>query len=126
MPTPASAVLTDIRRRNLRQIDLAEKLGIGSSYLSQLETGARKMPERLIQRMAVELKLSQGELSALVKDARISIRHRVVPTQASPAEYELVNSLWDELGQLGENQIKAIQFVLLTNSTKEREVEMTT
>lgn len=125
MPTPASAVLADIRRRRkIRQADLAERLGIGTSYLSQLETGARRMPERFIERMAVELSLSEGERKALEKAARISHRYRTVPVNASPEEYELVDALWEALGHLGSNQINAMRFVILTNSTDSNEGPM--
>lgn len=125
MPTPASAVLADIRRRRkIRQAELAERLGIGASYLSQLETGARRMPERFIERMAVELSLSEGERKALEKAARISLRHRTVPTNASPEEYELVDALWGALGRLGSNQINAMRFVILTNVSDSKEGSM--
>lgn len=125
MPTPASAVLADIRRRRkIRQSDLAEKLGIGVSYLSQLETGARRIPDRLVQRMVNELFLSDGERSALETAARISLRHRTVPTNASPEEYELVDALWKSLGRLGTNQINAMRFVILTNNVNEKERHM--
>lgn len=117
MPTPASVVFSDIRRRRaLRQADLALKMGIGSSYLSQMETGARPISPAFIERMASILALSNGERTALAAAARTSVRQRTVPTTATAAEYELVDALWKVLGKLGSDQIQAMKYVILTNS----------
>ena len=73
--------------RNLRQIDLAEKIGVSTVYISDIERGRRNPPDSEKLRIWVDqLSLSQNEASIfydLVGDARGS---------AAPDIMEYLNS----------------------------------
>lgn len=49
-------------RKGWLQADLASRLGIAPSYLSQIETGARKWPQDLIDPLSKLLGLSQVDM----------------------------------------------------------------
>lgn len=58
---PAYRAIRD--RHGYRAVDLAEKLGISSSYLNHIESGRKQPPKTLMQRMALELGLTLREVT---------------------------------------------------------------
>ena len=110
MPTPAAEVLAAIRRqRRLKQRELAMKLGVRVSYVSQLETGARRLPAELIARLSEVVQLNPTELAALEFAVDMSDRRRLIPMSATAQEFELVALLWSKLGKLNAKQVCGIR-----------------
>lgn len=64
METGLGALIRTARqRRGWTQEQLAEKIGVQKSYVSQWETGARKWPQEHVRAIAFYLGLSQVEMA---------------------------------------------------------------
>lgn len=112
--TPFADFLSNLRRaRGLRQRDLAEKLGLGASYISALEA-CRKDPPSLDQldRLCRALHLTPVECSELKRQAQLSRTRIDIPVEASKEEFVVLHELAAQLGTLTPLQIQMIQMVL--------------
>lgn len=64
METGLGALIRSARqRRGWTQEQLAEKIGVQKSYVSQWETGARKWPQEHVRAIAFHLGLSQVDMA---------------------------------------------------------------
>lgn len=69
--TPFGKALRKLRiDRELLLGDMAERLGISASYLSQIETGKKPIPDTFVERLRHRIHLSPEELE--------NIRHQAV------------------------------------------------
>ncbi|GAB3261472.1 helix-turn-helix domain-containing protein [Chitinimonas naiadis] len=112
--SPFSDHLFQLRRsRGLRQKDLADLLGIGTSYLCALETGRKEPPsEQQLARMANAMALDQDEFGAFVEVANLSRRSLEIPVEASIDEYQVAHALIRKMGALTREQVGAINLIL--------------
>lgn len=55
--------------RGLKQYELAAKVGIHPALLSLWETGRRRIPEHVLQRLAEVLQVAPEELQGVIEDA---------------------------------------------------------
>lgn len=99
--------------RGLRQIDLANRLGIQSSLLSGLETGARThVSERMLLRIAQALELSANESDSLCQLRRINQAAAnnliEIPSCATEAELHAIRLLAGAVGKMPSLQFLAI------------------
>lgn len=70
MLTPFGVALRKIRLdRDLKLLDLAEKLGKTSSFISAVETGTKSIPDNYVESIVNALNLSPGEAKELRKAA---------------------------------------------------------
>ena len=108
------------RGRGLKQKDLAELMGIGTSYLCALESGRKEPPSPTqLARMATALQLNHDEQRALIEVADLSRRNLEIPTEASAEEYEVAHALVDRLGQLTHEEVDLIKLVLKINTKRQ-------
>ncbi|MDN3575693.1 helix-turn-helix transcriptional regulator [Chitinimonas viridis] len=112
--SPFADHLFQLRRsRGLRQKDLANLLGIGTSYLCALETGRKEPPsEQQLARMAKAMALDQSEYAAFVEVANLSRRNLEIPIDASVDEYQIAHALIRRMGELTCEQVAAISMIL--------------
>ncbi|WMO15287.1 helix-turn-helix domain-containing protein [Pseudoalteromonas piscicida] len=112
--TPFGMRLEKLRRsRNLKQIELAEKVGIKSSYVSVLESGQKGAPSAWIVKSIIkQLDLDDEESAALLRDAEVSDFTFRVPKGTSAYEFELLHELKGKLGVLSDKQISIIKMIL--------------
>lgn len=93
--------------------DMAEKLGVTSSYLSAVEVGKRKVPDSWIDRIASIYALSVGEINQLREAAAQSATQvKINLENASSRERDLAYAFAREFKDLSEDQHKAILRVL--------------
>jgi transcriptional regulator with XRE-family HTH domain len=112
--TPFSDYLFQLRRaRGLRQQELADRLGLGSSYISALESCRKEPPtEKQLQRVIEVMALNADEAAELIRLAKLSRRRIDIPTEASKEEYVLAHELAAQLGSLTQNQIDMMRLFL--------------
>lgn len=112
--TPFGERLEQLRReRGLKQVELAELVGIKASYVSVLERGHKGAPSKYVLKKIIEkLHLSEQEQKALLHDAEISDFTLKIPTGISRSEFELIHQLKNVLGSLNEDQILIMKTVL--------------
>lgn len=112
--SPFSQLLRQFRvSRGLKQIELAERLGYESSYLSALERSEKGPPrEDFIRRLIRGLELNEEEQSKLVRALRDSCRQVSLPARSSIQEYEFLNRLRVQLGSLHPLQLELLDIAL--------------
>jgi transcriptional regulator with XRE-family HTH domain len=117
MMTPFSDLLFNLRRsKGLRQKELADKLNMGSSYLSGLESGHKEPPgEEQLKRFALALELNAEQTEEFVHTAELSRRRIEIPIEASKEEFLLVHEFAAELGTLSHAQIEMMRLLLRIN-----------
>ena len=112
--TPFGQYLEQLRRsRSMQQTQLAAKVGINSSYLSNMEKG-RKGPasEPILKKLITVLDLDEEEqklLRTYVEHSKPSFK---IPKEAGLSEYAFINELWKQLGSLTDDQIEAMRLIL--------------
>jgi transcriptional regulator with XRE-family HTH domain len=108
------------RSRGLKQKDLADLMGIGTSYLCALESGRKEPPSASqLARMAAALQLNQDEQRMLVEVADVSRRSLAIPSDASIEEYEVAHAFVGRLGQLTHEEVDLIKLVLKINAKRQ-------
>lgn len=112
--TPFGKRLEKLRReRNLKQIELANLVGIKASYVSVLERGHKGAPSKaILERIIQKLELDDHERQALIKDAEISDFTFKVPKGTSSSEFELLHKLRSRLGTLSDKQVLILKTTL--------------
>lgn len=118
--TPFSDYLFQLRRlRGLRQNELAAALGLGSSYISALESCRKDPPTpHQLQRLSQALSLSHMEAEELGRLAALSRRRLEIPPEASKEEYLFAHEVVAQLGRLTPEQVTALRTVLSLIGTK--------
>ncbi len=109
--TPFGLGLRQLRRQHgVRQMDMAENLGLSAAYLSALEHGNRGQPSRgLVDQICAYFNLIWDEAEALHRLAQLSDPKVVVDTRdLSARATELANLLAETIGALDEETIEWI------------------
>src|SRR6185295_9308544 len=71
--TPFGKALRKLRiDRELLLGDMAERLGISASYLSQIETGKKPIPEGFVSKLRTAFRLTEDEFADIREHAVIS------------------------------------------------------
>lgn len=112
--SPFAHFLRDVRiKRDLRQTQLARRLGYEPSYISALERSEKGPPRQdFVHRLIEGLDLTEGEQSEL-REAVIASRRQIsLPPQASKLEYELLRELEPQLGRLSPLQLHLFRLAL--------------
>jgi HTH-type transcriptional regulator, competence development regulator len=113
--TPFSLKLRSLREsRGALQKSLAERLGIGASYLSALEQG-RKVPPKNIaffDRLQKSLDLTDQEIHDLRESASATELLGPFANGASPMQLEMLLNLANRLKQLQPSHVRAINAIL--------------
>lgn len=122
--TPFALFLERIRRsRRLQQKQLAVDLGIQASYLSLLEKGRKSPPSKaVLEKLINVLGLNPDEQAELWICVEQSQRTLQLPDHMDVMEYQMINELRKQLGQLTDVQITIILNVLALNSGKTHQV----
>jgi transcriptional regulator with XRE-family HTH domain len=117
--TPFGARIRSLRARRGESLkDMAEAIGVSSSYLSALEHGRRGLPTwLLLQRIIAHFNIIWDEAEELQRLAALSDPRVVIDTASlSPLATEFANRLARDIASLGEADLVALDAVL-----KERE-----
>jgi HTH-type transcriptional regulator, competence development regulator len=82
--------------------EMAEGLGVGSSFLSQVESGKKPIPDGFVQRVAAFLQLDASDAAQLRQAADLSTREfRLrVPESSGAADRILAGELVQEFARL--------------------------
>lgn len=112
--SPFSHLLHELRMRHqVRQIDLAQRVGYEQSYISALEAGAKGPPtQEFVDRLGAVLALSDDEAQALHAAAEASQRKLVIDPDAPQDVYWLLSRLRAKLPALTPAQVRVINEVL--------------
>ena len=112
--SPFSHLLHELRMRlNVRQVDLADRMGYEQSYISALEAGLRGPPTpEFVDRLICALEVSPEEAESLKVAASASQRRLEIDANAPQHHYRLLNDLRDKLWALGPRQVELIQNLL--------------
>ena len=106
--SPFSILLHEFRlRSNLRQSDLAEKLGYEQSYLSSLEVGRKGRPTReFVLKLVEAFGLRDHDAEELLQAWEDSCRTIEIPADAPRALYEALNEIRRAMDHLRPAQIE--------------------
>lgn len=109
--TPLGERIRMLRReRGVSQKDMAAAIGVSAAYLSALEHGRRGTPTwTLIQKIIGYFNIIWDDAEDLQRLAEASHpRVRLDTSGLSPAATELANLLAENIGRLGEDDIKRL------------------
>lgn len=112
--SPFSITFKALRvKRNLRQKDAADLLGVEQSFVSSLERGHKTAPKKgFVELVANKYQLSNDEQSSLVKALSIS-KHIYVLSPKAPIEvFEIFIALEKQANLINKNQIHLIKLAL--------------
>ncbi len=113
--TPFGKILKAHRKaRNLILGDLADSVSVSVSFLSQVETGAKRIPDGMVDRIADVLKLSKRERielsdAASISQPKVEIR---LPSNAAEFDRKLANTFATSFARLSDGEKKALFEVL--------------
>ncbi len=112
--SPFSLLLKEFRvSRGLKQIEMADLLGYEPSYLSALERSEKGPPRQdFIRRLIRGLQLNDDEQNRLAGALRDSCRQVSLPARSSIREYEFLNRLRPQLGNLHPLQLELLDIAL--------------
>lgn len=112
--TPFGLFLESLRRnRHLQQVQLADRLGVNSCYVSAIENGKKGPPSKaVLEKIISELKLDAQEQELLWDYVDQSKRTIRLPEDATPEEYTLMRDIRRHLGALSIEQIDIIRNTL--------------
>lgn len=94
--TPFATLSRELRKdRNLLLGDVADKLGVSSSFISQIEAGIKAIPDGLVARIANVLGLTERENIALERAAALSAKEfRIsMPKDAREQDREMAHRM---------------------------------
>lgn len=82
-------------RRGWTQADLGDRIGVDRSYISQIETNARKWPQELIPALSDTLKIPEVDMAVAAGLIRPLANRSTAPvtTQEDPVRADLVEKL---------------------------------
>jgi transcriptional regulator with XRE-family HTH domain len=111
--SPFSKFLHEFRcRYDIRQAELAARLGYEQSYISALETGLKGPTPEFVRRLEEALPLDLAEKEALRGAAQASNRKLVLDADAPSDHFLLLDDLRKELKQASPRQIWMIREIL--------------
>jgi transcriptional regulator with XRE-family HTH domain len=113
--TPFGRKVRDLReRRSVNLGDMADALGVSTSYLSALEHGRRGRPSRMrVHEICQFFHLVWDEADELQRLARISHPRVTVDTSGlTPEATELANELSNRIRKLPPEKVKALLALL--------------
>jgi len=112
--SPFSRYFKQLRQqRGLRQNQLAQLLGYEPSYISALERSEKGPPRKeFVERLVRKLELNEIEQQELEVALKASCRQVSLPVNASDLEYDLIQLLGHQLGNLHPLQIELISIAL--------------
>ena len=94
--TPFAKLSRQYRKdRGLLLGDVADKLGCSASYLSQVESNNRPIPDGFVGRLTAALSLSEREAGALERAAAMSAKdfRFTVPVDAQAQDRKILHTL---------------------------------
>lgn len=111
---PFATTLRRIRiAHELRQADLASRIGCEKSYVSALEIGLKGPPrQEFVRRLFEALPLTRAEIGELTTATTVSQRKLVLELDASAELYWLFAEFRDEMPHLTVPQVQAIRSIL--------------
>ena len=100
--------------RGMLLADLAAGLSYTPSYLSQIETGTKRIPDGLVDKMAKVMTLSKTEQAGLHSAAQISASEYKIAMKkgAADSDRELANMMAASFARLSDTQKRAIRAVI--------------
>lgn len=112
--SPFSHLLHELRMRyEVRQSDLAERLGYEQSYISALEVGVKGPPTpEFVEKLIAALNLSEDEEYALRNAVDASQRKLVLGPDTPQDVYWMLKDLREQVNVLHPVQLKMIQDAL--------------
>lgn len=112
--SPFAHLLHDLRmRHNIRQSELAERMGYEQSYISALELGIKGPPSpELVQKLVDALDLSDAEADDLQRAVQASQRKLTIDPDVPQDIYWLLDDLRAKLPKLSPVQVRVIKDVL--------------
>lgn len=98
---------------DLRQFEMAERLGYEQSYVSAIEVGIKgPPPKKFVSLLIDNLKLDESWQARLWDALELSQRKIVLPNETPEAVYRLCNELRLQLDQLHPTQVELIRIAL--------------
>jgi len=112
--SPFSKYMAELRKsKNLKQRELAERMGYEQSYVSGLETGSKGPPTKeFLEKFSGIFCLNEEEVALIRHAAKISDRKVLIPAHADARIYELFHELRERIHQLLPCQVELILSVL--------------
>ena len=112
--SPFSVDLKSIRETlQLKQGELAERIGYEQSYVSAIEIGTKGPPTKeFVERLIAGLNLDNTWRTRLYESWSLSQRKIMLPSEASEDLYRLCSELRQQIGQLHPSQIELMRFAL--------------
>ncbi|MCU7374873.1 helix-turn-helix transcriptional regulator [Paucibacter sp. O1-1] len=111
--SPFSKLLYEFRCcYDIRQVELAARLGYEQSYISAIETGLKEPTPEFVRRLEDALPLDPAEKEALRGAVQASNRRLVLDADAPSDHFLLLNDLRKELKQASPRQIRMIRDIL--------------
>jgi len=112
--SPFSHFLYDLRMRmQIRQVELAERIGYEASYISALEAGLKGPPtQEFVDCLKAELQLTSLDADALQAAADASQRKLVLDLDTPQDVYWLLKCLREKLPSLTPIQVRVLNDVL--------------
>jgi len=96
MISPGDLIKKELQSRMISQKDLAESLGIGTSHMSEIIKGSRKIPISLIPKIADFLEMSEADLLEIVSRVELKRKKEALATEEEIKMEELL-SKYDEI-----------------------------
>lgn len=109
--TPFGKLSRKLRKaKGLLLGDVSDAYGVSPSYVSQLETGKRRIPDGFVDKVSKFMKLTPGETRKLRAAANISRSEFSLPIQkdAEDIDYELAHQLSIGFARLNTQQKRKI------------------
>ncbi|WP_197275735.1 helix-turn-helix domain-containing protein [Blastomonas sp. AAP25] len=102
------------KARNLILGDLADKISVSVSFLSQVETGTKRIPDGMVDRIADVLQLNEQERSDILAAAAISQPKVEIKLAVNAAEFDrkLASTFANSFARLSDGEKKALFEVL--------------
>lgn len=112
--SPFSHLLHDLRmRHDVRQVELAKRMGYEQSYISALESGLKGPPTpEFVERLISELALPQEDAREVRSAAAASQRKLVIEPAARPDIYLLLAQLRDTITTLSPRHVQILSNTL--------------
>ena len=100
-------------QRGLRQIDMANLIGLEPSYLSALECGHKPPPsKKRLDYLLANLNLDDAEEKAIIQAAKVSSNKIIIPKKAKMQTLEVCQLFQEVLPRISDLQLEIIKFAL--------------
>lgn len=115
--------------RNISQTDLAEKIVMNRSWLSQIESGARKIPEKFVEKLCVFFDIEVDELfggdAVAERIDEVVLQYAIEIVSSSVDTSDLTENQRVNLVRNAYKMVKEVFEKKLTNAQLEEEVRKT-